>query len=61
LQRLLDPQQSPFTPQERAILRTKLNLPAETPGAAPATNAVPGSVEAGPPAGATVTNAPASR
>jgi hypothetical protein len=61
LQRLLDPQQSPFTPQERAILRTKLNLPAETPGAAPATNAVPGSVEAGPPAAATGTNAPASR
>lgn len=39
LRRLLDPQESPFAPEERAVLRTKLNLPAEAPAPAPATNA----------------------
>jgi len=51
LQRLLDPEQSPLTAEERAILRTKLNLPAEMPGPATGTNAPP--VSAG-------TNAPVS-
>jgi hypothetical protein len=49
--RLLDPERG-LPPLYRAILRTKLGLPAEAPSAAPSTNAVPA---------APSTNAPAAR
>jgi len=58
LQRLLEPEQSPLTAEERAILRTKLNLPAEMPGPAPGTNAPPVSAGTNAPV-SSATNAPA--
>ncbi|MCS7090080.1 MAG: hypothetical protein RMN51_04405 [Verrucomicrobiota bacterium] len=53
LRRLLDPQESPFSLEERAVLRTKLNLPAETTPLGSDTNA--------PAAAAEPSGSPASR
>lgn len=52
LRRLLNPEESPFSPEERAVLRTKLNLPAET-AVVPAASGTNAPTAAG-------TNAPAS-